>query len=139
MRSDSAAVGREATQTLLRQGVYKSYGYAGYRTDDDWSRERGKAFRDALDAAGFVGRMFDTAHYKGKVEDKGTLVKWLKALPKPCGILAACDDRAFEVPRSGYSASTTTRCSAKTRIRSSPAYSPTSLAKDASRRRYWRR
>ena len=41
--------------------------------------------------------MFDTAHYKSKVEDKGTLVKWLKALPKPCGILAACDDRAFEV------------------------------------------
>ena len=50
VKSDSAAVGREAAQTLLRQGVYKSYGYAGYRTDDNWSRERGTAFRDALDA-----------------------------------------------------------------------------------------
>ena len=34
VKSDSAAVGREAAHTLLRQGVYKSYGYAGYRTDE---------------------------------------------------------------------------------------------------------
>ena len=97
VRSDSAAVGREAAQTLLRQGVYKSYAYVGYRTDDDWSRERGRAFRDTLGAAGFVGRMFDITHYKDKAEDKDTLIKWLKELPKPCGMLAACDDRAFEV------------------------------------------
>jgi LacI family transcriptional regulator len=97
VKSDSAAVGREAAQTLLRQGVYKSYGYAGYRTNDDWSRERGTAFRDALESAGFIGRMFDITHYQDKVEDKETLVNWLKSLPKPCGILAACDDRAFEV------------------------------------------
>ena len=97
VKSDSAAVGREAAHTLLRQGVYKSYGYAGYRTDDDWSRERGIAFRDALEKAGFVGRMMDIAHYRDKVEDKAANLKWLKNLPKPCGILAACDDRAFEI------------------------------------------
>ena len=97
VKSDSQAVGREAAHALLRQGVYKSYAYAGYRTDDDWSRERGAAFRSTLDAAGFVGRMFDITHYRDKVEDKDTLIKWLKGLPKPCGILAACDDRAFEV------------------------------------------
>ena len=33
VKSDSVAVGREAAATLLRQGVYKSYGYAGYRAD----------------------------------------------------------------------------------------------------------
>lgn len=97
VKSDSQAVGREAAHALLRQGVYKSYGYAGYRTDDDWSRERGTAFRDALDEAGFVGRMMDITHFKDKVEDKSTVVEWLKALPKPCGIFAACDDRAFEI------------------------------------------
>ena len=97
VKSDSQAVGREAANALLKQGVYKSYGYAGYRTDDDWSRERGIAFRDALEKAGFVGRMFDITHYKDKVEDKATLIKWLGELPKPCGILAACDDRAFEL------------------------------------------
>ena len=97
VKSDSQAVGREAANALLKQGVYKSYGYAGYRTDDDWSRERGTAFRDALEKAGFVGRMMDIAPYRDKVEDKATTLKWLKNLPKPCGILAACDDRAFEI------------------------------------------
>ena len=97
VKSDSQAVGREAANALLKQGVYKSYGYAGYRTDDDWSRERGIAFRDALEKAGFVGRMMDIAHYRDKVEDKAANLKWLKNLPKPCGILAACDDRAFEI------------------------------------------
>ena len=97
IKSDSQAVGREAANALLKQGIYKSYGYAGYRTDDDWSRERGTAFRDALEKAGFVGRMMDIAHYQDKVEDKHTLIKWLQGLPKPCGILAACDDRAFEL------------------------------------------
>ena len=97
VKSDSAAVGREAANALLKQGIYKSYGYAGYRTDDDWSRERGVAFRDALEEAGFIGRMMDITHYKDKVEDKSTVMEWLRALPKPCGILAACDDRAFEI------------------------------------------
>ena len=74
VKSDSASVGREAAQALLRQGVYKSYAYTGYRTDDDWSRERGISFRDTLDAAGFVGRMFDFTHFQDKVEDKETLI-----------------------------------------------------------------
>lgn len=97
VKSDSAVVGREAANVLLKQGVYKSYGYAGYRTDDMWSRERGQSFRDELAKAGFVGRMFDISHFRDKVEDKATIVKWLQTLPKPCGILAACDDRAFEL------------------------------------------
>lgn len=97
VKSDSSTVGREAAQTLLRQGVYKSYGYVGYRTDDEWSRDRGEAFCAALRTVGFEGKMFDRKHYKDKVEDKATLVRWLDGLPKPCGILAACDDRAFEI------------------------------------------
>ncbi len=97
VKSDSQEVGHEAANALLKQGVYKSFGYAGYHTDYDWSRERGAAFMDALGKAGVVGRMMDVAHYKDKVEDKATILKWLKSLPKPCGILAACDDRAFEI------------------------------------------
>ena len=97
VKSDSAVVGREAALTLLRQGVYKGYGYAGYRTDDDWSRDRGEAFRAALHAAGFAAGLFDRAHHGDKVEDSAALAAWLENLPKPCGILAACDDRAFEI------------------------------------------
>ena len=97
VKSDAEAVGREAARALLAQGAYKSYAFAGYRTDDDWSRERGRAYRDSLQEAGFVGRMFDADHFNGKTEDRATLIKWLKSLPKPCGILAACDDRAYEI------------------------------------------
>lgn len=97
IKSDSQAVGREAANALLKQGIYKSYGYAGYHTNADWSLERGDAFRSELDKAGFVGRMLDIAHYQDKVKDKATVVEWLRSLPKPCGILAACDDRAFEI------------------------------------------
>ena len=97
VRSDANAVGREAAHTLLAQGVYKSYAFAGYRTDDDWSRDRGRVFRDTLKKSGFDVRLFDVEHFREKVDDRATLVAWLKSLPKPCGILAACDDRAYEI------------------------------------------
>lgn len=97
IKSDSQAVGREAAHVLLSQGAYRSYGYAGYKTDADWSRERGQSFREALQRAGFVGRMFDVTHFPDRTEDRTALTEWLRSLPKPCGILAACDDRAYEI------------------------------------------
>ena len=97
VKSDAREVGTRAADALLSQGIYRCYGYVGYRTDDDWSRERGTAFREALDAAGFVTRMYDLAHFQNQVESRDHLVKWLLSLPKPCGILAACDDRAYDV------------------------------------------
>jgi len=97
VKSDATAVGREAARALLAQGAYKSYAYAGYRTDSDWSRERGNAFQDTLKEAGFGCSLFDVAHFGSRTEDRATLAGWLKALPKPCGILAACDDRAYEI------------------------------------------
>jgi len=97
IKSDARAVGEEAARALLTQGVYRSYAYAGYRTDNDWSRERGRAYGEALRKAGFGVRLFDVRHFGDKAEDRATLSDWLKALPKPCGILAACDDRAYEI------------------------------------------
>ena len=35
VKSDSRTVGREAAAELLREGAYRSYGYIGYRTDED--------------------------------------------------------------------------------------------------------
>lgn len=97
VKSDAWAVGRTAANTLLRQGIYKSYGYVGYPTDDDWSRERGRCFRDTLANAGLMTRMFDVTHFRKRTESKAVLLQWIKSLPKPCGLLAACDDRAYEI------------------------------------------
>jgi len=97
VNGDAAAVGQAAARELLKQGLYKCFGFAGYRLDEAWSRIRGTAFRDELEKAGFVGRMFDLEHYPEKILDQETLIAWLRSLPKPCGIFAACDDRAFEL------------------------------------------
>lgn len=97
VKSDATDVGRSAARELLKQGIYKCFGYAGYRVDEDWSRDRGRAFRDELEKAGYIGRMFDLTHFADKLDDRETIKKWLTELPKPCGILAACDDRAFEL------------------------------------------
>lgn len=97
VRSDSEAIGRAAARELLKQGVYKCFGYAGYRSDEDWSRDRGIAFRDELKKVGCECRMFDIAHYADKIENLATVTEWLKGLPKPCGILSSCDDRAFDI------------------------------------------
>jgi len=97
VKSDSQAVGREGAAELLREGSYQSYGYVGYRTDEDWSRDRGEAFRATLCANGLDASVFDRAHFPKTFEDRSALARWLAALPKPCGILAACDDRAFEI------------------------------------------
>ena len=70
VKSDAGAVGRAAANALLQQGVYRSYGYVGYPTDDDWSRERGRSFRDAMEEAGFIARMFDVTHFRDQTESK---------------------------------------------------------------------
>lgn len=95
--SDDEEIGREAANDLLRHGIYKSYGYASYRDEENWCKARARGWRDTLDKAGFVGRMLDATHYKDDLKDKSVVAKWLKSLPKPCGIFAACDDRAFEI------------------------------------------
>ena len=97
VKSNSDIIGAEAAHTLMKQGVYKSYAFVGHRTDSDWSHNRGKAFRNALKKEGFDCEMFDIEHFGDKVDDKNTLADWLTRLPKPCGLLAACDDRSFEI------------------------------------------
>jgi len=97
IKSDADEVGREAARAFLTQGVYKSYAYAGYRMECDWSRDRGIAYAEALRKAGFPCSPFDVAHFPGRTEDRATLIDWLRSLPRPCGILTACDDRAYEI------------------------------------------
>ncbi len=95
--NDATAIGNEAAATFLSQGICKSYGYVGYQTNEAWSVDRGRVFRDALTNAGFAVHMFDYDHFQDRVGDRATLQNWLKTLPHPCGIFASCDDCAFEV------------------------------------------
>lgn len=97
VQSDAQAVGREAALAFLRQGAYRSYGFVGYPGDPDWSHARGEAFAATLAANGHNCDSFDTAHFGDRVSDRQALLDWLTTRKKPCGILTACDDNAFEV------------------------------------------
>ena len=90
---DSAATARLAAEELLSLG-YSSFGYFGPTHPYFWSRERAVAFRDTVQAVGH--RYFE---YKGE-----NIQKWLRGLPKPCGILAANDYEAQRVHHAAQTA-----------------------------------
>lgn len=97
IHTNSSEIGKVAAQTLITQGFFKSFAYVGYKTDEAWSRERGEAFAAQLQELKLPCAMFDINHVGEKINDHQALKNWLITLPKPCGILASCDDTAFEV------------------------------------------
>ena len=95
VRNDPEEIGRAAARELRATGLRRSFGYLGWRRDDDWSVARGRAFRAAL--AGETVRLFDRAHWGDRIEDASAAARWLARLPKPCALFASCDDRAWEI------------------------------------------
>ena len=75
-----------------------SYGYVGWNEPTAWSEGRRLAFEKLVSGAGGKARSFTqkwTA--KDRIGFHRRLVKWLRALPSPCGIFAANDDTACQV------------------------------------------
>ena len=65
-----------------------------------WCRLREKAFRDCLAATQTDSSVFQPkcrTRRISRVDFIRQLRPWLRRLPRPCGILAACDDRAIQV------------------------------------------
>ena len=89
---DSAASARMAAAELLRLGC-ASYAYLGMRGRYFWDAERLAAFRQEVRNAGHAVSTLD----------RGRLRAMLRALPKPCGVLAVNDQCALEA----YHAATT--------------------------------
>ena len=95
VRHDPEEIGRAAARELLATGLRRSFGYLGWRRDDEWSVSRGRAFREAL--PGESVRFFDRSHWGERIEDPSAAARWLGRLPKPCALFASCDDRAWEI------------------------------------------
>jgi len=89
---DMASVARAAADTLLSLRGLKSFGYVPTRTPCLWSDDRGNGLRQALSRHGFA-----LATYDGDGQDRAALADWLKNLAHPAGIVAAFDDRAYDV------------------------------------------
>lgn len=94
--NDSPSIGRLAAAHLLELG-YRDYAYFPFNHDIIWCRERGDAFAAAIKAGGANFHRFRGNQRQNAAHRNQALVKWLRELPKPCGIMAACDINATEV------------------------------------------
>ncbi len=96
---DSAELGRLAARELLFDGA-RGFGYFGFK-GLFWSEERGRHFEDALRINGrgcaHFERPLNNVAPRNRDDDyRHRFIRWLKELPKPCGLLAANDMLALE-------------------------------------------
>ena len=99
VHNDNAAIGDMGARHFFSLGRFNSYGFVLAGPDDDWARERSDAFcaRIAASAPNAEVRVFPATADSGLEANIGALVNWIRALPKPAAIMAACDIRAIEV------------------------------------------
>jgi LacI family transcriptional regulator len=96
VRTDSFAIGELAAEHLLRHG-YAHFGLYGLHAVA-YSRDRGDAFARRLEQAGAVNSILESPNTFSTSRpwdnEIGSLVRWLRRLPKPVGIFAVNDYRA---------------------------------------------
>ncbi|MBN1363158.1 MAG: DNA-binding transcriptional regulator [Sedimentisphaerales bacterium] len=96
--SDDRAIGRMAADYLLRRG-FRQFAYCGFGDLYFWSRERGRSFCQTVREAGHEAHYYEyEQRMSGRrwswTREPEALVDWLKALPKPVGLMACNDDRS---------------------------------------------
>jgi len=94
--TDHRAIGRMAADFFIGKGLLH-FAYVGALTDGFWDRERQTAFCERLHAAGFEPLQYDAVRTNDWEEESRRLVRFLKNLPKPCGVFASFDQRAKHV------------------------------------------
>ena len=89
--------GRCGAMELLMAG-FSSFGFVASSGNHFWSRDREAEFRRTLWANGYPCETFGRqTNFKNSEARSKALRDWLKALPKPCGIMAENDYYASEV------------------------------------------
>lgn len=96
---DFTELGRAAARHFLDVGGYRAFAFVEATHDPRWSRERGDAFRDAVAKRGLPFFRFSAAEgvYQAALANRreiSDIAEWLRGIPKPCGVLAATDERA---------------------------------------------
>jgi len=98
--TDNEAIGRLAAEHLLETGL-RLFGYCGFTPTRNfsWTAVREKAFCARLAASGFECRVFRGTSEMGAhaVTTQREIAAWLRALPKPVGIMGCYDWRARHV------------------------------------------
>ena len=95
VNADLVASAEIAAKELLALN-FSDYAFVGFPLPLFWTKAREKAFCEAIALNGRRCHVFDYTE-KSEIKRLVALRKWLRALPRPCGILAAFDGTAEEV------------------------------------------
>ena len=97
VQCDSMKIAETAAKTLLDMG-FAAYAYVSAYSRFHWSEQRKRYFRKAIELNGRICHCFDgTGLASSGTATSKRLGRWLAALPKPCGLLAANDFTALQV------------------------------------------
>lgn len=91
-----AGHGERAVREFLSAG-FTNFAFLASTSDQFWSRDREADFIRTLRLNGYSSQTFGRRqHFTSSAKRTQTLMAWLKALPKPCGLLAENDYAAVE-------------------------------------------
>ena len=95
---DNEAIGRTAAKYFLSRGQFRSFAYVSDTSQSQWSVERERTFKAAVDGrAHFSTFKPRTDHPEKGMLPETELGDWLKSLPYPTAILVANDRYAIQV------------------------------------------
>jgi len=96
--SNCEKTGQIAAEYLLNKG-FRSFAYCGF-SDTNWSKERLKSFKEAVEAAGYTVAVYQKPMAKVRKlwkDESGVMTEWLRSLPKPLGLMTCSDDRSQHI------------------------------------------
>ena len=96
--TDSVLISNMAAEHLLDRGFRR---FAYYAVNDMWwSQGRAKAFGERIAESGFEISFYKqpkSQAHRAWQKEQIRIADWLKSLPKPLGLMAACDDHAKHI------------------------------------------
>lgn len=95
-RSDERAIALAAKELFLRKKL-ANFAFVAPPKPAAWSEARKRFFRAALKEKSFKLHVFTPADGASLQARTAEFARWLDALPKPCGVWAACDELAKRV------------------------------------------
>jgi LacI family transcriptional regulator len=98
IKTDSLSIAKMASEHLVEKG-FKYFAFCGFDSYD-WSNERKSFFCRFNKEAGFDTHLYSSSNTSGMHDwdkEQRHVSTWVKALPKPVGILACNDDRGQHI------------------------------------------
>jgi LacI family transcriptional regulator len=95
LETDDVAIARAAAEHLLERG-FRHLAFCGERRFN-WSRWRAEEFRKLARERGVTVDVYESSGTDPWAKEHGALLAWVKALPRPVGIMACYDIKAQQL------------------------------------------